>query len=72
MEVLREGARSLLAQALEMEIKIFTKKYKDVRMEDHKPQIVRNERLPKRSIQTWICPIAVEVPRIKDRAKRVG
>lgn len=69
MSVLREGARSLLAEALETEIQLFKEKYQELRLIDHSPQVVRNGCLPKRSLQTGLGPIEVLVPRIKDRGK---
>jgi transposase-like protein len=69
MSVLREGARSLLAEALETEIQLFKEKYQELRLIDHSPQVVRNGCLPKRSLQTGLGPIEVIVPRIKDRGK---
>lgn len=69
VEVLRAGAQSLLAQAIEEEIELYKERYKSFVLEDGSPQIVRNGTLPKRMIQTGLGPIAVAVPRIKDRAK---
>ena len=69
MAILREGARQLLAQALETEIQLFKEQYQPLRLDDNSPQVVRNGTLPKRSLQTGLGPIEVEVPRIKDRGK---
>jgi transposase-like protein len=75
-EILRQGARSLLAQALENEIEIFLNQYKELRDEKGLQRIVRNGYLPEREIQTGIGPVPVEVPRIRDRhqerSKRVS
>jgi putative transposase len=62
-DILRQGARDLLAHALEAEIEIFLNQYKDLRDETGLQRIVRNGYLPERQIQTGIGPVPVEVPR---------
>jgi Transposase and inactivated derivatives len=71
-DILREGARSLLAQALETEIDIFLNQYKDLRDENGLQRIVRNGYLPERRIQTGIGPVPVDVPRIRDRQQQTA
>lgn len=66
-EILRQGARSLITQALEIEIGIFINQYKDLRDEMGLQRIVRNGYLPERQIQTGIGPVSVKAPRIRDR-----
>jgi putative transposase len=66
-EILRQGARSLLAQALETEIEIFLNQHRDLRDYMGLQRIVRNGHLPERQIQTGIGPVTVSVPRIRDR-----
>jgi transposase-like protein len=67
-DILRQGARDLLAHALEAEIEIFLNQYKDLRDETGLQRIVRNGYLPERQIQTGIGPVPVEVPRTRDRS----
>ena len=66
-EILRQGARSLLAQALETEIEIFLNQHRDLRDKMGLQRIVRNGHLPERNIQTGIGSVTVSVPRIRDR-----
>ena len=66
-EILRNGARKLLAQALETEIEIFISQYKDLKDELGRQRIVRNGHLPEREIQTGIGAVSVKAPRIRDR-----
>jgi putative transposase len=66
-EILRQGARSLITQALEIEIEIFINQYKDLRDQMGLQRIVRNGYLPERQIQTGIGPVSVKAPRIRDR-----
>ena len=66
-EVLRTGAKKLLAEALEAEIESFLCQYRKLRDEQGRKRVVRNGHLPERSIQTGIGPISVKVPRARDR-----
>ena len=66
-EVLRTGAKKLLAEALEAEIESFLCQYRELRDEQGRKRVVRNGHLPERSIQTGIGPVAVKVPRARDR-----
>ncbi len=63
-DILRQGARNLLAQALEAEIEIFINQYKDQKDLLGYQRVVRNGYMPKREIQTGIGPVPVESPRI--------
>lgn len=66
--ILRQGARDLLAQALEMEIETVLNQYKDLKDQGGHQRVVRNGYLPERQIQTGIGPVSVEAPRIRDRS----
>jgi putative transposase len=66
-EVLRTGAKKLLAEALEAEIDSFLCQYRDLRDDQGRKRVVRNGHLPERSIQTGIGPVKVKVPRARDR-----
>jgi len=66
-EILRQGARSLISQALEIELELYLNQYKDLRDQMGLQRIVRNGYLPERQIQTGIGPVSVKAPRIRDR-----
>jgi len=66
-DVLRSGARKLLAEALEAEIAVFISQYRDLKDDLKHQRVVRNGYLPEREIQTGIGPIPVKVPRARDR-----
>jgi len=66
-EILRNGARELLAEALEAEIKGFLSQYADLKDDHGRMRVTRNGYLPKREIQTGIGPVPVKAPRIRDR-----
>jgi len=70
--ILRQGARSLIAQALEAEIEAMLNQYKDLKDQRGYQRVVRNGYLPERQIQTDIGPVPVEVPRIRDRSPHVS
>lgn len=66
-EILREGARKLLAEALKFEIEDFIREYECLRRKDGRHRITKNGYLPEREIQSGIGPVPVEVPRSRDR-----
>jgi transposase-like protein len=66
-EILRNGARALLAQAVETEVAGFLAEHADKRTDDGRQRLVRHGHLPERSIMTGIGPVAVRVPRLRDR-----
>ena len=66
-DILRNGARQLLAEALEAEIESFLAIYTDLKDNKGCQRITRNGYLPGREIQTGIGPVHVRVPRVRDR-----
>jgi len=65
-EILRNGARKLLAEALEAEIESFLSQYVDFKDDQGRMRVTRNGYLPEREIQTGIGPIPAKAPRIRD------
>ena len=66
-EILRNGARKLLVQALEVEIENFLSQYSNLYDNHGRQRITRNGYLPEREIQTGIGQVPVRAPRIRDR-----
>ena len=66
-EVLRDGARALLAQAVETEVSGFLAAHANQRTADGRQRLVRHGHLPERAIMTGIGPVEVRVPRVRDR-----
>jgi transposase-like protein len=66
-EVLRGGARALLAQAVEAEVAAFLDGHADERTDDGRRRLVRHGHLPEREIMTGIGPVGVRAPRVRDR-----
>jgi len=67
-EIAREGARRMLASALETEISEYLEKNQNFKNEKGHRQIVRNGYLPERDILTGIGPIKIKQPRVDDRS----
>ena len=55
-DILRSGARKLLAEALEAEIEDFLSQYRDLKDDRNHQRVVRNGYLPEREIQSGIGP----------------
>ena len=66
-EVLRAGARRLLAQAVELEAEAFLTAMQDLRLPDGRARLVRHGHGPEREIQTGIGPVPVSRVRVRDR-----
>jgi putative transposase len=66
-EVLRDGARRMLAQAVEAEAAAWIRAHAHLKDEAGRQQVVRNGHLPERTIQTGIGPVEVQQPRVRDR-----
>ena len=67
-EVLREGARKMLAAAIEAEVSTFIERHGLLETAEGKSAVAGNGYLPKRSIQTGLGDIEVKVPKIRDRS----
>jgi putative transposase len=67
-EVLRQGARELLQQAVEGEVAEFIARHRELKDERERQRVVRNGYKPERRIQTGIGDVAVKAPRVRDRA----
>ncbi len=65
-EVLRNGARALLAQAVEAEDASCHAKHVDLKTEDGRQRVVRHGHLPEREVMAGIGPVAVRQPRVRD------
>lgn len=67
-ELLRQGARDLIAKAVEAELATFLAQYADHRLDDGRQAVVRNGYLPERTVQTGIGDVSVQVPKVRDRS----
>ena len=71
-EVLRNGARALLAQAVEAEVAGFLDKHAQCKTGDGRARVVRHGHLPEREVMTGIGPVPVRQPRVRDRGAPAG
>ena len=67
-ELIRQGARDLIAQAVEAELDSLLRQYKDIKAPDGRKAVVRNGHLPKRTVQTGVGDVEVQVPKVRDRS----
>jgi len=65
--ILRAGARQLLAQAVEIEVETFLATVKDLKLADGRARVVRHGYCPARTIATGIGPVEVARAKIRDR-----
>ena len=66
--LLRNGARQLIAQAVEVELQQLLQAHEELRLPDGRKAVVRNGYLPERSIQTGIGDVDIKVPKVRDRS----
>ena len=71
-EVLRSGARRLLAQAVEAEAEAFLAAMRELRLPDGRPRLVRHGHGPERQVQTGIGPVPVQRVKLRDRGTGDG
>jgi len=69
-ELLRNGARQLISDAVEAELQDLLNQHGEFRNTKGHLQIVRNGYLPEREIQTGIGLVKVKVPKIRDKSSQ--
>lgn len=67
-ELLRNGARDLIRQAVEAELGTMLSECEDLKLLDGRQAVVRNGYLPERTIQTGIGDVSIKVPKVRDRS----
>ena len=68
-ELVRQGARQIIAQAVDAELSEFLEQYREVQDASGRQGVVRNGYLPERTITTGIGEVSVKVPKVRDRTK---
>jgi len=71
-EILRAGARRLIAQAVEAEFETFLASNAELVLPDGRQRVVRHGHDPVRAIQTGIGPVDVRKPKARDRGAAEG
>lgn len=69
-DVIRNGARKILKEALEAEIEMFLEQFKEFKTDDGKQRVIRNGYLPERKIVTGIGEVDIKAPRVRDRLQK--
>ena len=64
-DLLRQGARDLIQQAVEAELSEYLQQFTERRLKDGRAAVVRNGYQPERHIQTGIGPVTVKVPKVR-------
>lgn len=68
-EILREGARGLIQQAVEAELSNLLQHHSADKTPDGHARLVRHGHLPEREILTGVGTVPVKVPRVRDRGE---
>ena len=71
-EILRSGARRLIAQAVEAEFETFLASHAELVLPDGRQRVVRHGHEPVRAVQTGIGPVEVQKPKARDRGATPG
>ena len=66
-ELLREGARQMLQQAIENEVAEYLEAHQLIRDENGHRMVVRNGHMPERNLVTGVGPLPVKRPRVHDK-----
>ena len=66
-DIIREGARKLIEQAIQAELTALMAAFADEKLENGTSRLVRHGHLPEREVMTGIGPVPVKVPRVRDR-----
>lgn len=67
-EMLREGAKRLIAEAVDAELSAMLSQFVDYNDQAGRRYVVRNGYLPEREVLTGIGPVSVQVPKVRDRS----
>lgn len=71
-DLIRTGARQLIERALEAELSALLAQFSEETTPEGHARVVRHGHLPEREVMTGVGPVAVKVPRVRDRGKQAG
>lgn len=71
-ELLRQGARRLIHEAVEAELEAFLEQHRERHDNAGRQAIVRNGYLSDREVLSGVGPVSVKVPRVRDRTRKTG
>jgi transposase-like protein len=67
-DLIRQGARAVIQQAIDTELAQLLEQYQNVKTLTGQRAVVRNGYLPERAVLTAVGPVAVKVPKVRDRS----
>ncbi|AJY39208.1 transposase, Mutator family protein [Burkholderia humptydooensis] len=67
-DLIQQGARQIIQQAIEAELAALLEQYSNVKTLDGRRAIVRNGYLPEREVVTAVGPVPVQVPKVRNRS----
>ena len=67
-DLIRQGARQIIQQAIEAELAALLEDYANVKTLHGRQAVVRNGYLPEREVLTAAGPVTVKVPKVRDRS----
>ena len=67
-DIIHRGARDVIHQAIEAELAQLLEQYEKVKTLSGRRAVVRNGYLPERAVLTAVGPVAVTVPKVRDRS----
>ena len=67
-DLIRRGARQVIQQAIDAELAQLLECYENVKTFTGQRAVVRNGYLPEREVLTAVGPVAVKVPKVRDRS----
>ena len=67
-DLVRRGARQVIQQAIELELAQLLEQYENVKTLHGRRAVVRNGYLPERCVLTGAGPVALKVPKVRDRS----
>ena len=67
-DLIRQGARAVIQQAIDAELAQLLEQYQNVKTLTGQRTVVRNGYLPEREVLTAVGPVAVHVPKVRDRS----
>jgi transposase-like protein len=68
--LVRQGARQIIAQAVEAELAEFLGQYQDLKDDQGRQAVVRNGYLPERTITTGVGEVESQLPKVRDRTQQ--
>lgn len=68
-EVLRNGAKKLLQEAIEIEVAEYVRKFQELKDDVNRRVVTKNGYLPERDILTGLGSVSIRQPRVRDKRK---